>query len=61
MLFRSTRMNRCFSEDERRQISEEIPVGRFGLPQEAASLALSLVNAPDYLTGQVITLDGGWQ
>ncbi len=56
-----TRMNRCFSEDERRQISEEIPVGRFGLPQEAASLALSLVNAPDYLTGQVITLDGGWQ
>ena len=56
-----TRMNRCFSEDERRQISEEIPVGRFGLPQEAASLALSLVNAPGYLTGQVITLDGGWQ
>ena len=56
-----TQMNQCFSEDERRQLAEEIPAGRFGMPEEAAALALSLVNAPSYLTGQVITLDGGWQ
>lgn len=56
-----TRMNACFSEEERRQLLEEIPAGRFGSPQEAADLALTLVNAPSYLTGQVITLDGGWQ
>lgn len=56
-----TRMNACFSEEERYQLSEEIPIGRFGSPQEAADLALSLVNAPSYLTGQIITLDGGWQ
>lgn len=56
-----TRMNHCFSPEERRQLSEEIPAGRFGTPQETADLALSLVNAPPYLTGQVIALDGGWQ
>lgn len=56
-----TRMNQCFTEEERRQLSEEIPAGRFGTPQEAARLALSLVTAPSYLTGQVVTLDGGWQ
>lgn len=55
-----TRMNHCFSEEERQQLAEEIPAGRFGLPQEAASLAMSLVTAPSYLTGQVIALDGGW-
>ncbi len=56
-----TQMNQCFSEEERRVLAEEIPAGRFGIPQEAAALALSLVNAPSYLTGQVIALDGGWQ
>lgn len=56
-----TQMNQCFSEEERKQLSEEIPAGRFGLPREVASLALSMVNAPPYLTGQIVTMDGGWQ
>lgn len=56
-----TRMNHCFSREECQQLSEEIPAGRFGTPKEAADLALSLVNAPSYLTGQIIALDGGWQ
>ncbi len=56
-----TRMNHCFSKEERKQLSEEIPVGRFGTTKEVANLALSLTNAPSYLTGQIITLDGGWQ
>ena len=55
-----TQMNQCFSTEERRQLVEEIPVGRFGTPEETASLALSLANAPSYLTGQIITMDGGW-
>lgn len=56
-----TQMNACFSPEERSCLTEEIPAGRFGSPDEAADMILMLVNAPDYLTGQVIALDGGWQ
>lgn len=56
-----TRMNQGFSQEERRQLAEEIPAGRFGSSEEVAKLALSVINSPSYLTGQIITLDGGWQ
>lgn len=56
-----TRMNQCFSTEEKEQLLEEIPAGKFGTPQEVAKLAFSLVNAPSYLTGQIVTFDGGWQ
>lgn len=56
-----TQMNQCFSVEERNQLMEEIPAGRFGTAKEAAALALALITAPSYLTGQIITLDGGWQ
>lgn len=49
-----------FSEEEREALAEEIPAGRFGLPEEVASLALQICTGNDYLTGQIITLDGGW-
>ena len=55
-----TQMNACFSEEERALLAEEIPAGRFGMPEEVASLALSLASGNEYLTGQIITLDGGW-
>ena len=55
-----TQMNACFSEEERKALTEEIPAGRFGLPEEVAALALQLAAVNDYLTGQIITLDGGW-
>lgn len=55
-----TQMNACFSEEERAALADEIPSGRFGLPEEVAALAISLAEGNDYLTGQVITLDGGW-
>ena len=41
-------------------LAEEIPAGRFGRPEEVASLALQLATENQYLTGQIITLDGGW-
>lgn len=56
-----TQMNQGFSREERLQLAQEIPVGRFGNAEEAAQLALSVVTSPIYLTGQIITLDGGWQ
>ena len=53
-------MNACFSEEERNALAEEIPAGRFGYAEEVAALALQLCTGNEYLTSQVITLDGGW-
>lgn len=56
-----TDMNQCFSEEELNALRDEIPADRIGQPQEVAQMILSLLHAPDYLTGQVIALDGGWR
>lgn len=55
-----TQMNACFSEEDRQALAEEIPSGRFGTPEEVANLVLALAEGHSYLTGQIITLDGGW-
>ena len=55
-----TSMNACFSEEDMEALRAEIPADRIGDPAEVAKLALQLVNAPAYLTGQIITMDGGW-
>ena len=55
-----TAMNQCFSEEERQDLINEIPSGRFGTPEEVADLVYALTNEHSFLTGQVITLDGGW-
>ncbi len=55
-----TKMNQCFDEEEKRALAEEIPADRFGSPEEVAKLIMQLVDAPEYMTGQIITIDGGW-
>ena len=55
-----TDMNKCFSEEEREELINEIPAGRMGTPADIGKLAVSLINTTDYLTGQVISCDGGW-
>lgn len=55
-----TDMNACFSPEERSELEAEIPAGRYGTPEEVAEFAFSLAMGHPYLTGQVITLDGGW-
>ncbi|MDO4555059.1 MAG: SDR family NAD(P)-dependent oxidoreductase [Lachnospiraceae bacterium] len=55
-----TPMNACFTDEEKAALSEDIPAGRFGTPDEAATLIAQLLEAPDYLTGQVIRMDGGY-
>lgn len=55
-----TDMNSRLSSEELNEIISEIPADRIGTPGEVAALALHLINAPEYLTGQVITMDGGW-
>ncbi len=55
-----TDMNKIFSSDERAALCEEIPAGRFADPDEVAKLVKAVAEQSDYLTGQIITLDGGW-
>lgn len=55
-----TVMNSRLSEDEKKSLSDEIPAGRMGEPDEVAKLAYSLYKSDKYLTGQIITIDGGW-
>lgn len=54
-----TEMNARLDKEERNALKEEIPAGRFGSPEEAAKLVLMLAEAPGYLTGQIIRMDGG--
>lgn len=56
-----TRMNSCFCDEERAALADEVPMGRFASPDEIAQVAWQLANSPTYLTGQVISVDGGWQ
>lgn len=55
-----TDMNHCFDEEDMAALIEEIPADRIGKPEEVAHLALQLCTGNTYLTGQSITLDGGW-
>ena len=55
-----TDMNRFFSMEDMEMLRQEIPADRIGQASEVAQMVVSLLEAPDYLTGQVIGLDGGW-
>lgn len=55
-----TDMNACFSKEDLEAVIAEIPADRIGTPKEVADLCVQLVNGPKYLTGQIISLDGGW-
>ncbi len=55
-----TDMNRCFSPEDMELLRQEIPADRFGQVSEVAQTVKFLLHAPEYLTGQVITIDGGW-
>lgn len=55
-----TAMNHFLDEEETTALLGEIPAGRLGTPEEAAALIYDLAVNHPYLTGQVITMDGGW-
>ena len=57
--FIDTDMNKVFEKDELDAIFEEIPMGRAGSPSEVAKLIYKIAMS-DYITGQIITIDGGW-
>lgn len=54
-----TEMNSFLSKEEREELEEEIPSGRFGNPKEVAKLVTFLCSDKcEYLTGQIIKVDG---
>lgn len=55
-----TAMNHCLSPEDLEALRAEIPADRLGTPEEAAGLILQIAEAPGYMTGQIITMDGGW-
>ena len=55
-----TDMNGFLSVEERTALEAEIPAGRFAQPEEVAEAVLQVIKMPTYLTGQVISMDGGY-
>lgn len=56
-----TPMNSCLSAEDLRAVTEEIPVGRMGSPEDIASAVCFLAGGEaGYITGQVLRVDGGW-
>ncbi len=55
-----TDMNSRLSDEELAEVVADIPADRIGKPAEVASVILSLAESTNYLTGQVIAVDGGW-
>ena len=56
----ATGMVEGLNEDQRNQILERIPMGRFGTSEDVAEIIMFLSSkGAGYLTGQVLTIDGG--
>ena len=56
-----TKMNACFTKEEMEEVKAEIPVNRLGTAKEVASLISFLASDnASYITGQVISCDGGY-
>jgi 3-oxoacyl-[acyl-carrier protein] reductase len=58
--FIDTQMTDGFEGDAREQLLKTIPLGRFGQSEDVgAAVAFLASNAASYITGQVLTVDGG--
>ncbi|MCG2714565.1 MAG: 3-oxoacyl-[acyl-carrier-protein] reductase [Candidatus Omnitrophica bacterium] len=58
--FIQTEMTASLPEDIKKKMLEAIPLAKLGTPQDVANLCLFLASdESSYITGQVITIDGG--
>jgi 3-oxoacyl-[acyl-carrier protein] reductase len=56
-----TEMVESIPEEVRDEMLKNVPLGRLGLPQEIASVAVFLCSPlASYITGQTIEVNGGW-
>lgn len=55
-----TSMNSFLTPEDRAALNEEIGMGRFGTPEEAADLLVDLALHHPYMTGQILVMDGAW-
>lgn len=55
-----TEMNQFLTDEELVSLVEEIPAGRLGRAEEVADFVYSITHKNNYLTGQIMSLDGGW-
>ncbi len=58
--FVDTDMNSHLTQEDLESVRAEIPADRFATPEDIGAAVSALLKAPSYLTGQVITVDGGW-
>ncbi|MDR1391880.1 MAG: 3-oxoacyl-[acyl-carrier-protein] reductase [Clostridiales bacterium] len=56
--FIDTDMTKKLSDEIKEKYKKIIPLGRFGMPEEIADACYFLANA-EYITGQVLAVDGG--
>lgn len=57
----NTEMNNWLTIEERKDLISEIPMQRFGNPEDIGKLAVFLASDDaNYITGQIITVDGGF-
>lgn len=55
-----TSMNACFSQEDIKQLENDIPIGRLGTCEEVAKMVRLIYESPVYLTGEIIKFDGGY-
>ncbi len=58
--FITTDMTEILSEDVKKGVVQNVPLGRFGKPEDIAA-AVAFLASPEaaYITGQTLTVDGG--
>ena len=57
--FIQTDMTDALPEEQKASLAAQIPMGRLGSPDEIAQTVLFLIEHADYITGQIIAVDGG--
>ena len=57
-----TPMNAAFTEEDKKEFCQNVALGRIGTPEEVANAAFFITSdAASYITGQIVSVDGGMQ